>query len=378
MRFRSLLKKHAADTTLADFKTDFGGSFHTKMLSTLAGVIHRATFDQAKQILTQVQTIYKARYPTIATRKTYESQLKKVLAAGVTDADKSTYIKTWYLKTLDEFNEHKAAAQGKVKKKNECLIVIERREAAALMTQFLADAVDADAADQLVAKVAVVQLAIGCRLIELLNPQVSKFRKARENVIQIGVAKTCSTGTTRTIIKTVYGTDSATVLKFIREIRRKVRTTGSNSDITGSVIHQLNSYISKHGSKIGIYSSHNLRALWVNLTYNQASDETLISYLGRALGHKVDTKLSDAATSYSWIKIVDKRSSVVKAATDCIAAHGTTTDKFNQLDEIKAKNNDILPSYRSLNKLGYSNYTIKKYIQNRSAADNSDDSASSS
>ena len=159
------------------------------------------------------------------------------------------------------------------------------------------------------------QAALGTRLIEILNPDVSQFEAEDGKIIQHGTAKLIrgvyKTGFDKELIKTVVPPANAKeVIQWIEAVHSK---TNEQKSIGNIKLAEL--YIQYVNKKIVYYlkqfdmlnnelkSSHGLRRLYVAyMYYNRVNQrESLASFIMRTLGHET----AGSIMNYNSIQIYD-------------------------------------------------------------------------
>jgi integrase len=361
--FKDLLLAHSKPKARSDFKTDFNkaeGSFHSRLMLYGNALLKGSSVRSFDMYLNKIKLVYRRNYP-FNTRKAYNPKVKMMITTSAgNNADKLKSAKDFYLNTEEEFKKNKKSADKKVQLRNQEQLVVTLPEVAALMAKL-------KARQNLAAKIASVILATGSRLIEIISGDVAKFKKVRVRgcIQQTGTAKN-KTDKIRKITKPVYGMTVAEVLQLISEIREETADPNvSNRELTNTYNARVNAIIAQTTKGFNwdnrIKSSHNLRALHVNTSYKlfAPKNESLISYLGRILGHDVAESLSNCATSYSWIKVRKGNKQHAAQSNDDNLRNEpglTKEEKTTRLKKLIAKGK----SYRDLNNYGYSNYLISK------------------
>ena len=147
----------------------------------------------------------------------------------------------------------------------------------------------------------IAELCSGSRLIELLSDKFTYTADTKEGwVVQSDVAKN-KTGTPRPVIKPIIFLTVAEFLELIGTIRSKMTKKPSDTNITLS-----NRYSKRLSSKIkdllilGLSSSHDLRRIYANYSYNLfGGNRSLQSYLKQVLGHDGYA----ATVNYSTVRV---------------------------------------------------------------------------
>jgi hypothetical protein len=214
------------------------------------------------------------------------------------------------------------------------------------------EACDASVTDDRFAKnMASLQTAVGCRVIELLNPLVSNFKQSKRpgHIIQTGAAKTKDVVV---IEKPVIGITPKEFLDTLSELRDVCQSDCSNAAYANKFEKQIVVHIKqlypqvKHGA-----GTHILRALYARASY-RLSDQTnsFTLWLKDVLGHKTYSCVHNY-DSILWsdgdMDVIDKNVLKAEPKVDSpvfVTILNTKTGMAHTVDRIKRKRNRSAPA----------------------------------
>jgi integrase len=244
--------------------------------------------------------VYGTTVDDVAKRLKLKHEIKKNLLTYHTDRDLSDpFYVAWSAVNLnvtpDEFKKKKYLTETALEKKNSNVFQIEIEKAQAFYESVFKPIGILD-------RIIAVQAALGTRLVEVLNSNVSNFEIEGDKIRQTGFAK-CNKD--QILIKEVIGlTDAATVMEWITKIREK----------TEHATHLQEYYTAKINNRLAVMlqdvdifnnelkSSHGLRRLYVAwLYFHSTSKETLSYFIKRLLGHS-DT---NSVEHYNTIELIN-------------------------------------------------------------------------
>jgi len=212
-----------------------------------------------------------------------------------------------------------------------------------------------------------LQLSIGSRISEILS--VSNFEEAKnENeVVQTNILKQRGNDIRTHITKPVIHYTRAHFFTMLTKLRHSLNArhyNHSHTDLSEKYNHQINNRI-RSLFNLDI-TSHDLRRIYANLSYNIFADKTRISeaaWISDILGHE-RTSMNTAA-SYSTISIVDQpiiESNDIPRNTKSRDGHTL----FRLLKTVEAlEKNNMSVSARILKSYGYGSLIVDKYMKTR-------------
>lgn len=163
--------------------------------------------------------------------------------------------------------------------------------------------------DNLYDKIALIQLVIGSRFIEVVR--VSTYKKSKNNnTIRVeGVAKKRNEEDELELVRPIYRLKSKDIIELVDTIRNRLLMKYpniddlSNDDLTKKLINSINYRIKKWGIP-GVQSSHDLRRVYVNIVYkNLPPSERRRTDKGVFIRDTLGHENMMSAPSYQTLKI---------------------------------------------------------------------------
>ena len=259
-----------------------------KVLGTNTQMMELASF---KTFLIQLARVFHLSHMIFSSQMMAKSHIKKYMNNYDKIEDKE-YYDVYYTSPVsykkEDFDRKKDETEKIVTAKNEDVVTVPASDVESL-AKFLIDLEPKDAIDNIILS----QLASGTRLIEILQPNVSKWAVTEDGDLQqTGVAKgKCET---KVIIKTPLFISGAEFINLIKNIHEKFKPFHSltNAKLTAKINNKLNNRIKKYNNKHDIdhkqtNSSHGLRKLHVAYSYFKRKNKKLsfILFYQQCLGH---------------------------------------------------------------------------------------------
>ena len=294
-----------------------------------------------------------------------KGQIKKYLLQY--NKENSQFYKEWLRAGLNisdiEFKEKKEKANNAVELKNKQVFRIPINVAIKFYKSIF-DTKNKDLIDYIIAS----QASLGCRLIEILNSNVSKFEIYEDNKIkQIGTAK--ESNKDKIIIKEPINlTTAENVIEWIRQVRLITDTQNNVGNIKLSEIYtnNVNKRIVFYLGRAGMYnpelkSSHGLRRLYVSYSYytKKEPEETFCFFIKRNLGHET----CGSVMNYNSIQITEEKkepeeNKETEEKKESGKSKTLTELKFDKIEKLIEKG---ITSYDDMQKHQISRYMYAKY-----------------
>lgn len=379
-------------------------TYNAGIVDIFTSKINTVSLSDYKKIIKAVSkitdAIMKAGVISLNTKAKLYTDVRKT----VKEASRVKLLKGVLSMTTQEANLRKERQQARVKEMNKRQIGIEDKTVENMIRKLMAKD-NKSLAD----KIILAQLSLGTRLIEILNKNVSTFKKDPSNVteiIQTGVAKSRPKHDEietekRSVTKPTIVITPSEFMSLIEQIRAVTDKDSSktNAQITNKYSARVNTEVKKifKVNKIPkeLKSSHALRKIWANYSWkhNAPKGESLVSWISEKLGHDPDF-ISDSANYYSTIDIetasvltehqasevsLAKRTAVanrdeinilkdeIKVLVENIPAPSTepriekdmtTKEKFKFIEDLMAQG---ITSYTKLQKFGVTTYMLSMY-----------------
>ena len=385
------MKQHNKTITVFPFLREIGEIFNPKQVK----------IEEFKKAMNQVSNLIHHTNFKLDNKLSAKKIIKKHLKAYHKPDDyENPYVAAWKKAGLfvqkDEFKEKNKKAETAVEKKNTNVLIIPIEKVEDFYRK-----VFFKEKKNIIDLIIAAQAAIGTRLIEILNSDVSTFKAIDGNKIeQKGTSKEIKgkyVEDDKIVIKQpVNLINNKQVIEWINEIRKetdKIKKIGNvklREQYNGMVNKGIKKYlleaeIPKHNE---LKSSHGLRRLWVNYSYSTRENQgqTLHNFIKKFLGHDSDgstmnyntiqvssdsilTKDQSNAVNEALVGVrhnkqeieelkieLEEKKEELKEADE--PTQTVFSGKYKELDKLYKRG---ITSYRDLNDKGFTNYMISKY-----------------
>ena len=259
-----------------------------KVLGSNTQIMELASF---KTFLIQLARVFHLSHMIFSSEMMAKSHIKKYMNNYDKIEDKE-YYDVYYANPVsykkEDFKQKKEETEKIVTAKNEDVVTVPASDVEAL-AKYLIKKESKDTIDDII----LAQLTSGSRLIEILQPNVSKWAVTEDDDLQqTGVAK--GKGETKVIIKNPLFISGAEFINLIKNIHEKFKPFHNltNAKLTAKINNKLNNRIKKYNKKHDIdhkqvNSSHGLRKLHVAYSYHKRKNKKLSFplFYSKCLGH---------------------------------------------------------------------------------------------
>ena len=196
------------------------------------------------------------------------------------------------------------------------------------------------------------QTAVGCRLIECLNPAVATFSLVPGNLIkQVGFAKEKGTTNLRSVEKPAINMiDARDAMEFLDVVRKDTAQYKdlTNKEITSKYNGRVNDRMKKYFEEAGIpitkqtQGSHSNRKLYANYMYAVRTNrnQTKHNFIKKNLGHTTD----GSTMNYNSIEIVTDPILEKDSAQIVASVQNQSNTNMKEIEQLKEELHDVVTS----------------------------------
>ena len=268
-------------------------------LKIIDGMTEAKGYRQYKTLIDLINNYADSTMPSLNSKVALQSYVRCLVRDRYGAGDKRhKYLKAHFSMTLEESKIRQVESDAKVEENNTNQTVVPVATVdnlVKLLKEKLRKKWD------IIAALILAEVCCGSRLIELLSDKFTYTASAKEGyIVQNDVAKN-KTGVIRPVTKPIIFLTVQEFLELIGTIRTKMTTKPEDTNVTLS-----NRYSKRLSAKIktmgiqGLSSSHDLRRIYANYSYNVYGGNTSLQmYLKQVLGHD---NFSSAA-NYSTVRV---------------------------------------------------------------------------
>ena len=268
-------------------------------LKIIDGMEEAKGYRQYKTLIDLINNYADSTMPSLNSKVALQSYVRCLVRDRYGAGDKRhKYLKAHFSMTLEESKIRQVESDAKVEENNTNQTVVPVATVDNLV-KFLKEKLRKKW--DIIAALILAEVCCGSRLIELLSDKFTYTASVKEGwIVQNDVAKN-KTGVIRPVTKPIIFLTAQEFLELIETIRTKMTTKPEDTNVTLS-----NRYSKRLSAKIktmgiqGLSSSHDLRRIYANYSYNVYGGNTSLQmYLKQVLGHD---NFSSAA-NYSTVRV---------------------------------------------------------------------------